>query len=93
MVKDGYLSSVAFTATMGIGSIDLPSASGDSALGCTGDLESTFFAESFGELPMVDFGSRVAGVRALCSQQSWLTQNDDVLRSAGVTATGNAPAI
>jgi hypothetical protein len=78
---------------MGIGLIDLPFASGDSALDCTGDLESTFFAESFGELPMIDFGSRVRGVRELCSQQSWLTQNDDVLRSAGVTVTGNAPAI
>jgi hypothetical protein len=66
MVWDGHPQVVvASTAPMGIGLIeliDLPVAFGGSAFGCTGDLESTFFAESLGELPMIEVG--VARVRA-----------------------------
>ena len=48
--------------------IDLPVAIGGSAFGCTGDLESTFFVESLGELPMIEVGSRVCGGGNRCCE-------------------------
>jgi hypothetical protein len=54
--------------------IDLPVAVGGSAFGCTGDLESTFFVESLGELPMIEVGSRVCGggVTGCCEVNSFV---------------------
>jgi hypothetical protein len=62
-VKDWHQAPVASTRTLGMEKLcDLPVAVGGSALGCTGDLESTFFDESLGELPMIEFGvARVGG--------------------------------
>jgi hypothetical protein len=44
-----------------MGLIDLPVAIGGSALARTGDLVSTFFAESLGDEPMVEVGRASGG--------------------------------
>lgn len=52
-IVEWHSSPVAWRVTREMGWIDLPVAAGGSALDCFGDVESTFFTESLGELPMV----------------------------------------
>ena len=51
--------------TTSIGLFDLPVAAGGSALGCIGDLVSTFFVEALGEEPMIEVVFAHGGVKSV----------------------------